>query len=84
MLAPNNLLLDEARPFEHQDVFRDRVERNREGPGNLGDRSRLSLQCGENSPARRVRDCRKHAVENLDAIFNHSVEYKLGRDECQA
>lgn len=84
MLAPHHFPLDQARPFEHQDVFRDRVERNREGSGNFGDRSRLSLQSGEDSPPRGVRNGPENTVESVASIFNHLVEYRLGCGGCQA
>ena len=84
MLAPHHLPLDKARPFEHQNMFRDRVERYRKRPGNLGNGGRLLCQSGEDRPPRGVRNRCENAIETPGVIFNHSVEYRLGYGECQA
>src|SRR5579864_2736739 len=84
MLAPHHLALDEPRPFEHQNVFRDRVERYRKWPGNLGNGGWLLRQSGENGPPRGVRNRCENPVETLGVIFNHLVEYRLRHGNCQA
>jgi hypothetical protein len=41
-------------------------------------------QSGENCPPRGVGDRSKNLVQNLNSIFNHSVEYRLEQGACQA
>src|SRR5579864_605981 len=84
MLAPHYLALDEPCPFEHQNVFRNRVERYRKRPGNLRNGGWLLRQGGENGPPRGVRNRCENPVQTLGVMFNHSVEYRLRHSECQA
>lgn len=54
MLAAHDLALEEARPFEHQNVFRNGVQRNRERRSDFGDSGRLARQPCQNGAPRGV------------------------------
>ena len=65
--------------FEHPDVLRRRVERDRVRRGEVGDPGVGVGEAGQDVPTGRVGDRREHPVEHRSLIFTHMGEYN-GRD----
>ena len=66
---------EQARPFQHLQVFRDRRERHLEGPREFA-HARLGLERepGEDRPAGRIRQGSEGRIEG-SGIVNHLVNY---------
>ena len=68
MAAPadpaGSFLRDEARLHQHLDVPGDRLQRDRERFGQLGDEKILAVEPFQNGAADRIGESREHAIEN--------------------
>src|SRR5579863_1167687 len=83
MLSSRDLPSDEPGSLQNHHVLGNGIQRNRERGRNLGDGRCLLSECRQNRAASGIRDRRKHAIQNLGAIFNHTVEYRRADLTCQ-
>ena len=75
MLASVDLAPKEPGALEDAKVFRDRIERDVEGFGEIGDPRFAERQASEDEATRRIGDRRQGVIEPRRLMLNHTVEY---------
>src|SRR5207249_3607656 len=69
---------DQPRALENLEVLGDRLDADRERPGELVHRGVTDSQLRENLTAGRVGECRERAAELVETVFIRSVDQLAG------